>query len=165
MSEPFLGEIKIFPMGYAPRGWLPCEGQSLQISQNQALYALLGAAYGGNGVTNFNLPDLRGRVPIHVSTEFTRGQAGGEDYHALTASGMPQHTHYPVGSTSDATSKTPTNNVWAVPAVNAYHPSANAVMNTGALTTAGRGEGHPNMQPYLALQFCIAVSGIFPTRD
>src|ERR671917_558643 len=110
MSVPFLGEIKIVPYNFAPKGWALCNGQLLPINQNQALFALLGTTYGGNGQTTFALPDLRGQVPIHVGAGFIQGQKGGEQAHTVTQSEMPQHIHVASGSTTQATVFDPTTN-------------------------------------------------------
>lgn len=166
MSEPFLGEIRLFPISYVPRGWVACEGQILQINSNQALYALLGTTYGGNGQTTFALPDYRGRTPIHCSPSFPLGQAGGEENHVLTVNEMPQHTHQIQASSSEANEISPLNNVWATTTTNNYgQPGASQYMNTGSISVTGKSQAHPNMQPYLALRFCIATVGIFPSRN
>lgn len=164
MSEPFLGEIRLFANGYAPRGWLFCEGQILQINQNQALYSLLGSVYGGNGVTTFALPDYRGRVPIHVSSSIPLGTSQGEAAHTLTINEMPQHTHQ-VSASSNPSSESPANNVWAE-LNGAYDPPATMVaMSQSAIGLSGGSQPHNNMQPYLVLNFAIAVQGIFPSRN
>lgn len=165
MSEPFLGEIRLFANGYAPRGWLFCEGQILQINQNQALYSLLGNVYGGNGVTTFALPDYRGRVPIHVSTSIPLGTSQGEAAHTLTVNEMPQHTHQVSASSKMAGAESPANNVWAE-LNGAYDPPATMVsMSQSAIGLSGGSQPHNNMQPYLVLHFAIAVQGIFPSRN
>ncbi|USG65062.1 tail fiber protein [Brevibacillus ruminantium] len=165
MSEPFLGEIRLFANHYAPRGWMFCEGQILQTTQYQALYSLLGNVYGGNGVTTFALPDYRGRVPIHVSPSFPRGTSAGEANHTLTINEMPQHTHQVSASSNAATSPSPLNNAWAA-AENIYGPAATMVqMNQSAIGTAGGSQPHNNMQPYLVLNYAIAIQGIYPSRN
>ncbi|PUA38192.1 phage tail protein [Paenibacillus elgii] len=165
MSEPYLGQIKLFAFGFAPRGWAQCNGQILPINQNQALFSLLGTYYGGNGVTTFALPDLRGRVPIHVSRDFVLGQAGGEEAHTLTLNEIPAHTHQAWGSSDIASSKSPANNVWAKTAVSSYHTQADIKLNAGAVANAGQNQPHTNMQPYTVLNFCIALQGIYPSRE
>lgn len=166
MSEPFLGEIQAFPYGFVPRGWAACNGQLLAINQNQALFAILGTTYGGNGQTTFALPDLRGRVPVHVGNGVTLGQSAGEASHTLSANEMPAHTHQVMANGAAVPDQpSPANNVWTVQSANAYGPAINGALNPTALATAGGSQAHENMQPYLALQFCIATMGIFPTRD
>ncbi|MWV42038.1 phage tail protein [Paenibacillus sp. HJL G12] len=164
MSEPFLGEIRLFANNYAPRGWMFCEGQILQISQNTALYSLLGAVYGGDGRTTFALPDYRGRVPIHVGANFPLGMAAGEEIHTLTINEMPQHTHQ-VSAASSSDAVPPLNNTWGG-APNGYAPAASlTAMNASAVSTAGQSQAHSNMQPYLVANYAIAVQGIFPSRS
>lgn len=166
MSEPFLAQIQAFPYGFVPRGWAPCNGQLLAINQNQALFALIGNTYGGDGVTTFAVPDLRGRVPVHVGNGVTLGQKAGEETHTLTANEMPMHTHVPMadgsGTPADAS---PVNNVWVTQSGNTYGTAVTGSMNGTALAAAGGSQPHANMQPYLALQFCIATQGIFPSRN
>lgn len=165
MSEPFIGEIRLFANGYAPRGWMFCEGQILPINTNQALYSLLGNVYGGDGQTTFALPDLRGRVPVHVSPNLPLGTSAGEAAHTLTVNEMPQHTHQASGSSVAAANAAPTGGVWAT-SNNLYNPAATMTqMNAGALSIAGQSQAHDNMQPYLTLNFAIAIQGIFPSRN
>ena len=169
MSEPFLAEIRIVGFNFAPRGWAFCDGQILPINQNQSLYSLLGTTYGGDGRTSFALPDLRGRVPIHVGssngTNHTLGSKSGEETHTLSAAEMPQHTHTIEASSDTANANDPTNAVLAKSG-QIYHEPANlANMMSGTLTNVGGGQAHENMQPYLALNFCIALQGLFPSRN
>ncbi|RIX50713.1 phage tail protein [Paenibacillus nanensis] len=165
MSEPFIGEIRLFANNYAPRGWMFCEGQILQINTNQALYSILGNVYGGNGVTTFALPDYRGRVPIHVSPTIPLGTSQGEAAHTLTVNEIPQHTHQVSGSSNPASAPSPQTNVWSV-IDNAYDPAATLEnMSSSAIGIAGGGQAHNNMQPYLVLNYAIAVQGIFPSRN
>ncbi|MEC0244590.1 tail fiber protein [Paenibacillus chitinolyticus] len=166
MSEPFVGEIRLFANGYAPRGWAFCEGQTLPINTNQVLYSLIGTVYGGDGVNNFKLPDLRGRVPIHVSPATPLGQPAGEAAHTLTINEMPAHTHQ-VGASGNAGSTfSPASNAWAVETALYEAPSTAVVsMNAGALSAAGQSQPHNNMQPYLAVNFAIALTGIYPSRN
>ena len=165
MSEPFLGEIQMFPYGFVPRGWAVCDGSLLPINQNQALFSLLGTIYGGDGVTTFALPDLRGRVPVHVGASVTLGQAGGEESQRLTVAEMPMHTHTAKASEAAATTKIAAGNSWAKTSSQAYAHATNGQMSALAVSTAGSGQAHSNMQPYTVLRFCIAVEGIYPSRN
>lgn len=163
MSDFFLGEIRLFAYGRAPRGWLPCAGQSLPINQNVALYSLIGTMYGGDGKTTFNLPDLRGHVPLGFSADYPVGKAGGTAAHALTVNEMPQHTHQVSASTTTAGTNSPGNNVFAA-AAKTYAAGANAQMSPRALSVAGASQAHQNMQPFLTVSLCISTNGIFPPR-
>lgn len=165
MAEPFLGEIRVFTFNFAPKGWAMCNGQTLPINQNQALFALLGTMYGGNGQTTFQLPNLQARMPIHNGNGYTQGQNGGEAAHTLITSEMPGHTHTALGVTSAATIASATNATWASSTKNPYAGSPNTTMAAGALGNAGGSQPHDNMPPYLALNFCIALTGIFPSRN
>ena len=166
MSEPFLAEIRIVAFNFAPRGWALCDGEILPINQNQSLYSLLGTTYGGDGRTSFALPDLRGRTPIHFGNGYTQGQKSGEETHTLAANEMPQHTHTAQATNDAATGDTPTGNVLAQAGLNAYAEFASGVaMASGMILNVGGGQGHENMQPYLALNFCIALQGLFPSRN
>ncbi|RPJ26492.1 MAG: phage tail protein [Chloroflexi bacterium] len=161
--DPFLGEIKIVSFNFAPRGWAACDGQILQNMQNQTLFSLLGTLYGGNGTTTFALPDFRGKVPLHFGAGFIQGQSGGETAHTLTLNEMPAHTHTVAASNADPDVPLPGGNVW--PAVtNGYAGTPNATMNPAALVSTG-GQPHENRQPYLVLNFVIALQGVYPTRD
>ena len=167
MAEPFLSEIRIFSFVYAPRGWALCNGQLLPINQNQALFSLLGTTFGGNGQTNFALPDLRARTPIHVGSGHTLGEQGGEPAHTLSIGEMPTHTHVSQGVNATANTAVPTNNFLASPTAAVgpiYGPPTNLVaMNPQAITNVGGSQAHLNMQPFLTLSFGIALQGIFPS--
>jgi microcystin-dependent protein len=167
MSDPFIGEIKAFPYNLVPRGWAACEGQILSIAQNQALFSLLGTTYGGNGVTMFALPDLRGRVPIHASPSIPAGAVQGEEAHTLTVNEMPQHTHIANASSAAASvAAVAPANTWATTESASYNPPGTAVaMAQTAISASGGSQPHPNMQPYLAVAFCIATQGIYPSRN
>ena len=168
MSNQFLGEIKIVAFNYAPRTWAMCNGQFLPINQNQALFSLLGTMYGGNGQTTFALPDLRGQVPIHIGGGFILGQKGGQQAHTLTQSEMPTHTHFVNVLPAAATLPNPNNTrVLANSAgASAYAAAANLQpMDPRSLSSIGGSQAHENMQPYLTLTFCIALTGIFPTQN
>ncbi len=163
MSEPYLSEIRIFSFGFAPRNWATCNGQLLPINQNQALFALLGITYGGDGQNNFALPNLQGRMPIHSLSRL--GEAGGENAHTLTISEIPAHNHAVSASSAAASSTTPSGNLCASENVPAYADDPAVSMNSAAVASFGDNQPHPNMPPYLALNFCIALSGVFPSRD
>lgn len=167
MSEPFLAEIRIVAFNFAPRGWAFCDGQILPINQNQSLYSLLGTTYGGDGRTSFALPDLRGRTPIHVSDTHQQGQKSGEESHALAVNEMPSHTHPIKGTAEQANQNDPEGNVWAAQADGTRFGTApaNASLASLAISTSGGGQAHENMQPFLALQFAIALQGLFPPRN
>jgi microcystin-dependent protein len=172
MAEPFLGEVKMTSFNFPPKGWAPCNGQLLPINQNQALFALLGTMYGGDGRTTFGLPNLQGRVPIHVGGSYTtQGQVIGEPAHTLTAAEMPAHTHMVLANSTPAPQQdgnVPAANkrVAASTAQNLYGPPASLVaMNTNDIGFAGGSQPHENMQPYTTVMFCIALIGIFPSRN
>jgi microcystin-dependent protein len=167
MSEPFLAEIRIVGFNFAPRGWAFCDGQILPINQNQSLYSLLGTTYGGDGRTSFALPDLRGRTPIHVGTSVgsshSLGQKSGEETHTLSVNETPQHRHTLKASSSEATSHDPGTNVPAAASSFAYGEPTG--LTSTSSTSTGGGQSHDNMQPFLALNFCIALQGLFPSRN
>lgn len=171
MSEPFLAEVRIVGFNFAPRGWAFCDGQILPINQNQSLYSLLGTTYGGDGRTTFALPDLRGRTPIHVGRsngggDHRLGQKSGEETHTLAANEMPQHTHVLQASSSDGTTILPSGNVLARRLAEVYRDPTNlGAMRAGTVVNVGGGQAHENMQPYLALNYCIALQGLFPSRN
>jgi microcystin-dependent protein len=171
MAEPFLSEIRIFSFSYAPQGWALCNGQLLPINQNQALFSLLGTTYGGDGRVNFALPDLRGRVPFHFDNSgFVLGQKAGEEAHTLTQSEMPAHLHAiaPGNNATNATATqgAPTGNFWANSGKSVYTTSQfNASMGAGTVSNVGGSQPHENRSPFLTLNFCIALQGIFPSRN
>jgi len=158
---------------FAPKGWAMCNGQFLPINQNQPLFALLGTTYGGNGQTTFALPDLRGDVPIHVGQGHTLGEKGGEQAHTLTQSELPAHVHdfssntAVASASANATVGPPTSNYWANNGHAAYSTGGVSLgaMSPQAITNVGGSQAHQNMQPYLALNFCIALQGIFPSQN
>jgi len=170
MSEPFLAEIRIVGFNFAPRGWAFCDGQILPINQNQALFSLMGTTYGGDGRTSFALPDMRGRVPIHEGSSngvnYRQGQKSGEEAHTLNMAEMPVHKHELKATKDNASSTSPGNNVLARSGVNFYRDlTTPTILNTNAVTNRGIGQAHENMQPFLALNFCIALQGLFPSRN
>ncbi|SRR5581483_2728688 len=177
MSEPFLAEIRIFGFSFAPKGWAFCDGQVLPISQNTALFSLLGTTYGGNGTSNFALPNLQGNAPMHfgqstTGSNYYLGQAGGEQYVTLLSSEMPQHTHQVACNASTGGQTNPANNVWGTAKVgrqaeNRYSatPGTSPAMNAQALSVYGGSQPHNNMPPYLTLNFCIAMQGVYPARS
>jgi len=146
-----------------------CNGQLLAISQNQALFSLLGTIYGGDGKTNFALPNLQGRVPMQIGagagSSIFLGEQGGEESHTLTLPEMAAHTHNVNGSADEAADKSPAGETWAAASVSAYHPAPNVQMSPAGIGNTGGSQPHGNMQPYLALKYCIAMEGIFPSRD
>jgi microcystin-dependent protein len=173
MAEPFLSEIRIMSFNFPPKGWAQCDGQLLPINQNQALFSLLGTTYGGDGRVNFALPDVRGRAPISLGNGHTLGEAGGEPAHTLGMNEMPQHIHTLSGSTrSDRTTPNPnttdpTNALFADTQAKIYNPpDANlTTLRPDTIGNVGGSQAHNNMQPYLTLNFCIALQGIFPSRN
>lgn len=165
MSQPFLAQIQIFSFDFAPRGWAQCNGQLLPIAQNQALFSLLGTTYGGNGTTTFALPDLRSRVPMHWGGSVSLGERSGVENVTLLLPNLPAHTHNALASSSGPTVGGVTSNAWATGGAASYSPNSNAVMNPAAIGNAGATQPHPNMQPTLVLNICIALQGIFPSRN
>jgi microcystin-dependent protein len=169
VSDPFLGQISLIGFTFAPRGFAECDGQLLPINQNQALFALLGTMYGGDGRVNFALPNLQGRAPVHRGS-IVQGQFGGEEAHTLNANEVPGHTHRLMGSTNPATSTTPAGNVLAAKAavrgtsVYSAGPATQPLAPT-AVANAGGGQAHSNLQPMLTIFFVIALQGIFPSRN
>ncbi len=166
MAEPFLSEIRIFSFGFPPKGWALCDGQLLPINQNQALFSLLGTTYGGNGQTNFALPDLRSRTPIHFGAGHTLGERAGEQAHTLSIAEVPTHTHVANASNTAGTALVATGNLLAGTATQLYTAPQNLVaLNAATLANAGGSQAHLNMQPFLTLSFCIALQGIFPSQN
>jgi len=170
MAEPFLSEIRIMSFVFAPKGWALCNGQLLPINQNQALFSLLGTAFGGDGRVNFALPDLRARAPIHVGSGHTLGERGGEQAHTLSIAELPTHTHVLNGSSAAADAAVPTGNLLGTvdntTFGNAYGDASNLVaMAPQAVANTGGSQAHLNMQPFLTLSFCIALQGIFPSPN
>ncbi len=171
MASPFIAEIKMFGGNFAPRNFAFCNGQILAIAQNTALFSLLGTTYGGNGQTTFALPDLRNRAPLHPGqgpglSDRLLGETGGEDNHTLTTQEMPAHTHTVNASTTGAPSTSPTNRFpGQVPTLNLYGTATDATMAAGSVATVGGGLPHENRQPFLYVNFIIALQGVFPSRN
>jgi microcystin-dependent protein len=160
-----MGEVKIISWNYAPRGWALCNGQFLPINQNQALFSILGTTFGGNGQTTFALPDLRGRAPLHRNTDVL-GQAAGEEFHTLTQSEMPAHTHFAQASNSTGDINVPTGNILGNVAAKIYKaPSNLTTIRPDTITNIGGSQPHENRQPFLVVNFIIALQGIFPSRN
>jgi microcystin-dependent protein len=165
MAEPFLSELRLMSFNFAPKGWALCNGQLLPINQNQALFSLLGTTFGGDGRVNFALPDLRGRVAIHVGSGHTLGERGGEQAHTLSIAEIPTHTHVLQASTVTANAPIPTNDVFAPTGGNQFFgpPNNLVALQSGTVTNVGGSQAHLNMQPFTVLSFCIALQGIFPS--
>lgn len=166
MAEPFLSEIRIMSFEFAPKGWALCNGQLLPINQNQALFSLLGTTYGGDGRVNFGLPDLRGRAPLHFGSGHTLGERGGEQAHTLSIGELPTHTHVVTATTSTGNTPLPANGMLADSPSQLYTAAANLTsLDPGTLAPVGGSQAHLNMQPFLTLNFCIALQGIFPSQN
>ncbi len=171
-ADPFVGEIMLFAGNFAPNGWAMCNGQILSIAQNTALFSLLGTTYGGNGQTTFALPDLRGRAPIHFGQgpglpDFLQGESAGEYVHTLALGEMPGHSHVMYGGDANGTQSSPAGGLPARDPSGspAYGTSANTSLSAAAIGVAGSSQPHNNMPPYLAINYCIALQGIFPSRS
>lgn len=167
MATPFIGQIQMFSFNFPPRFWARCDGQLLPINQNQALFSILGTTYGGNGTTNFALPDLRGRTPLHFGqgpglSNRSLGQVGGAENVTLLTSQLPSHSHTPAANNAAPTIGTPAGNLWAQ---GNYSATGGSSMAAGDIGNAGGNQPHANLSPYLTVNFCIALSGIFPSRN
>lgn len=171
MSSPFIGEIRIFAGNFAPVGWAFCDGSLIPISQNDALFNLIGTTYGGDGQSTFALPNLQSRVPVHQGTDsfgntYVLGQAAGVETVTLTTNQIPVHTHAPLASSAAGNQASPANGVWAVTGTSQYSTTAPALaMNAGALSPAGGSQPHDNMIPFLAVNFILSLFGVFPTQN
>jgi microcystin-dependent protein len=166
VGTPFIGEVKIISWDFPAKGWALCNGQLLPISQNQALFSILGTTYGGDGRTTFALPDLRGRVPLYQGQGFHLGQAAGEEFHTVTSNEMPQHLHPMSGISNDGAVQIPTGAFLAAAGAQPYHGATNLVaMDPASISNAGGSEAHENRQPSLVLNFMIALQGNFPSRN
>jgi microcystin-dependent protein len=166
MSTPFIAEMRIVSFNFAPKGWALCNGQLLPINQNQALFSLLGTTYGGDGRVNFALPDFRGRIPLHVGGSFILGARAGEEAHTLNQSEMTAHTHFINAQAKPADANTPVGNYFArASAQLLYATASNTTMNPASVGPVGGNQPHDNMSPFLVLNFCIALQGIFPSPN
>ncbi len=166
MAEPFLSEIRIMSFSFPPRGWALCNGQLLPINQNQALFSLLGTTYGGDGRVNFALPNLQGRVPIHTGSGHTLGERGGEQAHTLSISELPTHAHVARATNTAATTNAAAGNLLASVSSNLYITATNLTsLSPSEISTVGGSQAHLNMQPFLTLNFSIALQGIFPSPN
>lgn len=165
MGQPYVGEIRIFGGNFAPAGWMFCEGQLLPISENETLFNLIGTYYGGDGQSTFGLPDLRGRLPIHMGNGFTLSQTGGVEAVTLGANTIPAHNHTVTASSSPSYTSVPNGNYLASgPDIYDQGKPGTAVM-AGAISSAGGSQPHSNFQPYLCLDFIISLFGIYPSQS
>lgn len=167
MSEAYLGEIRMFAGDYAPKGWALCNGQLLSIDKNEALFALLGTMYGGNGQTTFALPDLQGRIPIHPSSTYQRCSTGGTETVTLTLEQLPTHTHTANANNADGAGDTPENSVWSANLITSFSDGSNSTpikMNEQLLSSVGGNLPHENMMPTTTVSFIICLDGYFPSQ-
>jgi microcystin-dependent protein len=166
MSTPFLGQITVFAFNFAPKGWAMANGQTLPIAQNTALFSLLGTTYGGDGRQTFQLPNLQGSVPTHFGSGYVQGEVGGSENVTLLSSELPSHTHVPSCNTNAGTLASPSGAVWAADGNGnlPYSTTGGAVMSPTAISSTGGNQPHNNLAPFTVLNFCIALSGIFPSR-
>jgi microcystin-dependent protein len=166
MSDPYVGEIRMFAGNFAPQGWAFCNGQLVSIAENNVLFALIGTTYGGDGQNTFALPNLQSRVPVHQGNGYTFAQMAGVETVTLTANQLPTHSHGPQCNAGSGTLNSPSGNVWAAAASAKQFTdqAANSVMNAAAMTSSGGSQPHDNMVPYLAVNFIISLFGIFPSQ-
>ncbi|MGD0987478.1 MAG: tail fiber protein [Candidatus Sulfotelmatobacter sp.] len=170
MATPYLGEIRMVSFNFPPKGWALCNGQTMAINQNQALFALLGTSYGGDGRTTFLLPDFRGRIPISSGAQpsgpdYTIGTRFGEEQHTLTTAEMAIHSHIPMASTGGPAAPSPSGSFWASNSPQYAASPINTVMAQNAIGNAGGNQPHENRGPYLVISFIIALTGIFPSQN
>lgn len=168
MSSPFIGEIRMFGGNFAPAGWAFCNGALMPISENDALFNLIGTTYGGDGQETFALPNLQSRVPVHVGPGFALGQSGGQETVTLTTNQIPAHSHVPQANTAPGTQAGPGNGVWSAssPSLNEYSAAApGLLMNPAAMGSAGGSQPHDNMIPFLSVNFILSLFGIFPSQN
>lgn len=166
MAQPYIGEIRLFAGNFAPVGWMFCEGQLVPISENEALFQLIGTTYGGDGEETFSLPDLRGRIPVHMSSNYQIGQSGGVEDVTLTTAQIPVHNHALVSSTSTGSGSTPVGSLLAKSTSKSMYRSGGSpvMLNAASVSPAGGSQPHSNMQPYLCINFIISLFGIFPSQ-
>ena len=170
MSEPFIGEIRIFGFNFAPTGWAQCNGQILPISQNTALFSVIGTMFGGNGTSNFGLPNLQNIAQLGAGTlngfTYEPGEMAGEETVTLVSSQLPPHIHNVNCNSANGNQYGPPGNIWAtdVSTTNEYAPPSTGTMNPGTISPAGNNQPHNNIQPYLVLNYCISLNGVYPTR-
>ncbi|HEU5063738.1 MAG TPA: tail fiber protein [Solirubrobacterales bacterium] len=163
MAEPFLGELRLMSFNFAPKGWAECNGQLLPINQNQPLFSLFGTMYGGDGRVNFGLPDLRGRVPIHLSSSYNQGEKLGQEFHTLTTSEMPAHNHMIQASSQEGNQAAP---VILAGSENTYRSADQlTTIHPATLQKTGGSQPHENRPPFTVLNWCVALQGIFPSRN
>ncbi len=166
MATPFIAEIQIYAFQFAPRGWALCNGALLAIAQNQALFSLVGTTYGGNGTTTFGLPNLQSRAPVHPGNEIIQGQQGGTETVTLISSEVPQHVHTVNASAGAVTGGSPSGTYLTTQPTEAmYTIAANANAQMGGLALSNGSQPHTNIQPYQVVSFCIALQGVFPSRN
>lgn len=164
MSESYLGEIRMFAGNFAPQGWALCNGQLLSIAENEALFALLGTTYGGDGQTTFALPDLQGRVAIHPNTTYVRGTKGGSETVTLVTNQLPQHTHIANANSTTSTGDTPANSIWGATIQQNFGSGATQNMSAQTIAAVGGNQPHENMMPTTTISFIISLYGIFPPQ-
>jgi microcystin-dependent protein len=170
MSDPLIGEIRMFAGNFAPQGWAFCDGQLLPVAQNAALFSLLGTTYGGDGRTTFALPDLRGRVPVHPGqgpglSQRRLGEKGGQESVTLSEAQIPAHVHKALGTNDQATFNEPENALLARGRSYENNPTSEVAMHPDTISSTGGGQDHDNLQPYLCINFIIALQGLFPSRS
>lgn len=173
MSQPYVGEIRLFGGNFAPVGWMFCEGQLLAISENEVLYTLIGTTYGGDGESTFALPDMRGRLPIHFGNGYVLAETGGAEEITLTVNQIPSHTHPLVGMAptgaapqGNATHQTPVSNLPAGGAIKAYAATSPTILtNAAAIDSVGGSQPHTNLMPYVCVNFIISLFGVFPSQN
>jgi microcystin-dependent protein len=172
MANAFVGEIRMFAGTFAPTGWAFCNGQTMSIASNEVLFTLIGTTYGGDGVTTFQLPDLRSRIPVHQGTNpgngiaYIQGQIAGEESVMVTFNQMPAHIHVPQALSTAGNQQGPAGGIWASSSLGQFSSAAaNGTMNPAAISSVGSNLAHPNIMPYLAVNFIISLFGIFPSRN
>jgi microcystin-dependent protein len=168
MSQPYVGQLMLASFNFAPKGYAMCNGQTMAINQNTALFSLLGTTYGGNGVQTFALPNLQGRTPVGVSSNIVWGEVSGQESHTLISSEVPAHTHQLEGTIAGATTANPAGAIFAAPTGNLKPyagASSLAAMSSSSIATVGGGQPHENRQPFLVMNWVIALTGIFPSRS